>query len=195
MSSILDKIILDKKLEVEISKAKLSQKTIEKKIDKTKKSFINNLKQKPISCIAECKKASPSEGTIKEDFDLKKIIDDYKEFASAISVLTDQKYFQGKLENLKIVAEYTDLPKLRKDFIIDEYQIFEARYYDADSFLLIASVLSTEKLTKMISIGRELNMEALVEVRNENECHKAIKSDAKIIGINNRNLNDFTFIA
>ncbi len=147
--------------------------------------------------IAEVKFASPSKGLIykgkisaDEAGKIAKIYEDNG--ANAVSVLTDEKYFKGSFEYLKRARRKTKLPILCKDFIITEYQIFKAREYGADAILLIAKLLSSEKIQHFLNIARSLNMECLVEVHNEKELSKALKTDVKIIGINNRNLNNFT---
>ncbi|MFH1684027.1 MAG: indole-3-glycerol phosphate synthase TrpC [Candidatus Margulisiibacteriota bacterium] len=111
--------------------------------------------------------------------------------ASAISVLTDEKFFQGKLEYLKSAKESTTIPVLRKDFIIDESQVYEARIAGADALLLIVRILSDEELVRLLKLTEELEMQALVEVHNAEEVERVLKTDAKIIGINNRDLDTF----
>jgi len=147
-----------------------------------------------IKLIAEVKKASPSRGVIRPDFDPVEIAKTYtSNGAAAISVLTEAKHFQGSLDHLKDIkkALSNKLPLLRKDFIVDPYQIYESRAYGADSLLLIVAILKLEKLRELLRISHELNMSCLVEVHNEAEVEIALKSQAKIIGINNRDLNTF----
>ncbi|WAC06441.1 MAG: indole-3-glycerol phosphate synthase TrpC [Thermodesulfobacteriota bacterium] len=142
--------------------------------------------------IAEIKKASPSKGIIQHDFDLEKIGAIYqKAGARAISILTEKKFFQGDIEYLSLVRKSVDLPLLCKDFIIDPYQIYEAAAHGADGFLLIAAILSRQQIEDFLSLGRELGMEALLEVHNEKELKEALLTSAKIIGINNRDLKTF----
>ncbi len=142
--------------------------------------------------IAEIKKASPSRGIIREDFDPQKIGTIYqKEGAVAISVLTENKFFQGELSHLSLVRKGVDLPLLCKDFIIDPYQIYEAALHGADGFLLIAAILSRQQIEDFLLLGRELGMEALVEVHSEEELREVLLTSAKIIGINNRDLRTF----
>jgi indole-3-glycerol phosphate synthase len=142
--------------------------------------------------IAEVKKASPSKGLIRADFDPVAISRIYEEAgASAISVLTDEKYFQGSLEYLKSIRTAVDLPLLRKDFVIDEYQIHEARAAGADAVLLIVAALTKGELAEFQEIAWRLGMTALVEVHTAEEMEVAVEIGAKVIGINNRNLQTF----
>jgi indole-3-glycerol phosphate synthase len=147
-----------------------------------------------IQLIAEVKKASPSQGVIRPDFDPVEIAKIYAgNGAAAISVLTEAQHFQGSLDHLKDIRKVlpNKLPLLRKDFIVDPYQIYESRAYGADSLLLIVAILELEKLHELLGISHELNMSCLVEVHNEAEVEIALNSQAKIIGINNRDLNTF----
>jgi len=147
-----------------------------------------------IQLVAEVKKASPSRGVIRQDFDPVEIAKIYAgNGAAAVSVLTEARYFQGSLDHLKDIRKALPdkLPLLRKDFIVDPYQIYESRAYGADSLLLIVAILELEKLQVLLRISHELNMSCLVEVHNEAEVEIALKSQAKIIGINNRDLNTF----
>ncbi len=146
-----------------------------------------------LSVIAEIKKASPSAGTISRDFKPLKIAAAYRDGgADAVSILTDKQYFGGSIGFIPLVRRtLAKIPILRKDFIIDESQILETRAAGADSFLLIAAILSKGQLSEYISLGRELGMEPLVECHSENELSMAIDSHADIIGINNRNLRTF----
>ncbi len=142
-----------------------------------------------IGIIAEIKKASPSKGDIKTDLDPAVFAEKYtKAGARAVSVLTERKYFKGSLTDLEKVRKATSLPILRKDFTISSYQIFEARAAGANSILLITSILSKEQLWDYISLCREIHLEPLVEITSEKEFEKAAFCNAKIIGINNRNL-------
>ena len=146
-----------------------------------------------VSIIAEVKKASPSKGTIVKDFNPVKIARNYQDHgARAISVLTDTTYFQGSLLYLMQVREVVNLPVLRKDFIIDPLQIHEARAHGADAILLIAAILDEYQLRDYQQQAADLEMDSLVEVHQEKELQKALAAGAEIIGINNRNLNDFT---
>ncbi len=142
--------------------------------------------------ILECKKASPSKGLIRDDFDLDLIASIYKNHADVISVLTDEKYFQGNLEFITKIRTQVTQPVLCKDFIVDPYQIYLARYYQADAILLMLSVLDDDAYKAYRDTAHSLNMGVLTEVSNNDELLRAIALDAKIIGINNRNLRDLS---
>ncbi len=146
-----------------------------------------------INLICEIKRASPSSGLICKDFDPKKIARTYeRNGAAAVSVLTEEKYFLGDILHLFSVKESVNIPILRKDFIIDEYQLYESRAFGADAVLLIASLLDVEEIVKFIKISKNTGMETLVEVHCEEDLEKALFTPAEIIGINNRNLKDFS---
>ncbi|WP_297455621.1 indole-3-glycerol phosphate synthase TrpC [Persephonella sp.] len=191
--NILDKIIQTKKEEL-LDYTPDYIEFLEKKVlerDKVR-DFKGALTKNEINIIAEIKKASPSKGVIREDFDPVKIAKIYEENgAAAISVLTDKTYFQGDIQYLKMVRRITSIPLLRKDFIIDKRQILEAYAYGADSFLLIARVLSEKEMEELIKYGREFGMEPLVEIHSLEEGAKSINAGATIIGINNRDLETF----
>ena len=145
-----------------------------------------------INLIAEIKKASPSKGIIREDFDIVKIAQIYQDHqAAAISVLTEDKYFLGKPEYVKKVADQVNLPVLTKDFIIDEGQIYEAYYNGARAVLLIVTLLSDDCLSKLMATATFLGIDCLVEVHDEEDLQRALKADAQIIGVNHRNLKTF----
>ncbi len=145
-----------------------------------------------VNIIAEAKKASPSKGVLCPDFDPVAIARCYADNgACALSVLTEKQFFQGDLQYLAQIRRAVDLPLLRKDFIIDPYQVYEARAAGADAFLLIASVLPEEELSSLIRLGSSLGMHALVEVHSQEELSVALHAKSRIIGINNRNLNTF----
>jgi len=149
-------------------------------------------KEDPYRIIAEVKKASPSKGVIREDFDPLFIAQQYtKSGVSAISVLTEPHFFQGDLEYLTGIRRYVPTPLLRKDFIVDRYQIVESLVYGADFILLIATALSKDKLKELLNFTRHMGMEALVETHDKNDLKKAIFAGADIIGINHRNLETF----
>lgn len=146
----------------------------------------------PIRIIAEVKKASPSKGVIREDFNPIQIAKDYElGGANAISVLTEPHFFQGDLEYLAGIRRYVPTPLLRKDFIVDEYQVLEALVYGADFILLIAKALSKKELKALLDYANRLGMQALVEVHDKEDLTKAIFAGAQIIGINHRNLETF----
>lgn len=154
--------------------------------------YITATPQEPYRIISEVKKASPSKGVIREDFDPLAIAQSYERGgANAISVLTEPHFFQGDLEYLAGIRRYVSIPLLRKDFIISKYQLLEALVYGADFVLLIAAALSTKELKELLEYTRHLGMEALVEIHDKSELTKAIMAGADIIGINHRNLHTF----
>ena len=147
--------------------------------------------QKP-RIIAEVKKASPSAGLIRADFDPVAIASIYaRHGAAAISVLTDGKFFQGELPFLTAIRQHVQVPLLRKDFVVDPYQLYEARWYGADAVLLIAAALDVPQLIDLAALSRELGLEPLVEVHTAAELEKALECSCRIIGINNRDLHTF----
>ena len=154
--------------------------------------YLQATEEDPYRIIAEVKKASPSKGVIREDFDPLAIAQSYERGgASAISVLTEPHFFQGDLEYLAGIRRYVGIPLLRKDFIVSKYQILEALVYGADFILLIAAALSKKELKELLNYTRHLGMEALVEVHDKADLVKAIYSGSDIIGINHRNLQTF----
>ncbi len=158
------------------------------------RDFAGALRKKDgITLIAEVKKASPSAGVIKKDFDPVAIARQYEAGgASALSVLTDTKYFQGRIEYLQLIREAVRLPLLRKDFIIDELQVYEAVAHGADAILLIVAILEDAKLRDLRALAEQLRLAALVEVHDERELDRAVQAGAAIIGINNRDLRNFS---
>ena len=156
-------------------------------------AFENALRSEDISFICECKKASPSKGLIAEDFPYLQIAKDYEAAgADCISVLTEPKWFLGSNEYLKEIAASVSIPCLRKDFTVDAYMIYEAKTLGASAVLLIVSLLSETQLREYIKICDELGMSALVEIHDEKEALTAINAGAALIGVNNRNLKDFS---
>lgn len=156
------------------------------------KEYLRSTKEEPVRIIAEVKKASPSKGVIREDFDPLKIAQTYSQNgANAISVLTEPHFFQGDLEYLTGIRRYVSTPLLRKDFIIDKYQIVEALAYGADFILLIAKALSKQELKELYDYAIHLGLEVLVEIHDKEDLRKAISCGATIIGINHRNLETF----
>lgn len=192
---ILDKICSSKIKEIEERKKQKPLDALEKALNglQPTRSFNEAIKSTgSVKLIAEVKKASPSAGVIREAFNHIEIAGLYEQGgAAAISVLTDEEFFQGKLEYLTEIKQVVKLPLLRKDFIIDHYQIFETRVAGADAVLLIVRILSNEKLKAFLKLSRELGMDCLVEVHDADELNKALDADAEIIGINNRDLNTF----
>ena len=194
---ILDKIVTDVAKELEIQKKSVPLTGMIKRAlaEPPALDFVAALRGDKVRLIAEVKQASPSRGLICQDFNPVDIARVYADNgAAAISVLTESKYFQGSLEYLKDIRNAlasNPIPLLRKDFIFDPYQVYEARAYGADCLLLIVAMLTPEKLTELLHISRQLGMMNLVEVHNEMELAVAVNSKAKIIGINNRDLNTF----
>ena len=195
---ILDEIIEKTKQDLEIRKKEISLDLLGRTLSSNPytprdvKPFLISTKEEPIRIIAEVKKASPSKGIIKEDFDPILIAQAYSNSgANAISVLTEPHYFQGSLEYLTAIRRYVPTPLLRKDFIVDKYQIVEALVYGADFILLIAKALGTKELKELYDYAIHLGLEVLVEIHDMEDLTKAIKSGATIIGINHRNLDTF----
>ena len=194
---ILDRILADNLEELESRKRSFPLKELQRvALERpTPLDFASALRGERIQLIAEVKKASPSKGIIRSDFNPVEIARTYAgNGAAAISVLTEAKYFQGNLDHLRDIREALGdkrLPLLRKDFISDPYQVYESRAYGADSLLLIVAMLTPEKLEELLRLSHELNMSCLVEVHNEAELKIALNSGARIIGINNRDLSTF----
>lgn len=191
--TILGKIIQDKYLWIKEKKRIQPLDSFYKYIKNSKRNFYKSLSfGKKTKFILECKKTSPSKGLIRNNFNIEEIAKIYENYASVISVITEEKYFQGKIEYLKIVSKLTNKPILCKDFIIDPWQIYLARFYQADAILLMLSVLDDNTYIKLSNLAHKLNMGVLTEVINEEECKRAIILKAKVIGINNRNLHDLS---
>jgi indole-3-glycerol phosphate synthase len=158
------------------------------------RDFIGALrKAKGVALIAEVKKASPSKGVLRAKFDHMELATIYDKFgAAAISVLTDARYFQGSLNNLIEIRQSVKCPVLRKDFIFDPYQVYEARAAEADAILLIAAVLSDEELSSLFALAHKLGLTVLIEVHNRAELERVLPLKPRLIGVNNRNLHDFS---
>ena len=198
MTSYLDKILSTKVLEVDQQKSLLNLDDIKLRIDDAspRKGFITAIQERNkkglVSVIAEIKKASPSKGIIREDFSPTEIAKQYEtNGATCLSILTDEKYFQGSLDYLKQVRTQVEIPLLRKDFIVDEYQIYQSKLYGADCILLIVSALTDNQLIEYKSIAEELSLDVLVEVHNQQELERILTMNFSLIGINNRNLSTF----
>ena len=198
MSDILDKILFTKKNEIEESKILLTLDDLKSIISKISqpRNFIEAIQKKHqkkhSAVIAEIKKASPSKGVIRSNFDPIAIAKSYEiAGATCLSILTDKDYFMGDPKFLMQVKSETNLPILRKDFIIDPYQIYESRALGADCILLIVAALEYEKMKELEEIAHSLNMAVLVEAHNQEELDLALKLDTPLIGINNRNLKTF----
>lgn len=188
---VLDQIVKKKRKEVKERRGTVPLENLREQVRSLPptRDFKEALCQPGVGLIAELKKASPSAGVIREDFDPAQIAKIYEEGgAAAISVLTESKYFQGSLDYLKKAKDNVSIPVLRKDFIIDQYQVYESRAYGADAILLIVAVLGPEKLARLFGLAKSLGLDALVEVHNRRELNGAIEAEAEIIGINNRNL-------
>lgn len=192
---ILDDIIEKRKIQLEREKSAVSFQEIKRQALDMKtpcRDFYNALKGNSLSVIAEVKKASPSKSVIKEDF---RPVETAKAYelagANAISCLTEEHYFQGSSQYLRDIRKAVDIPILRKDFIFDEYQIYEARAIGADAVLLIAAVLDSDTMKHFKEIAEGLGMNCLFESHNEEELESVLKCSPKIVGINNRNLKTF----
>ena len=163
------------------------------RMEKGDGSFEKALKRPGLSFICECKKASPSRGVIAKNFPYLQIAREYQEAgADAVSVLTEPKWFLGSDRYLREIAETISLPCLRKDFTVDEYMIYEAKLLGASAVLLICSILSSRQLREYLQVCETLGLSALVETHDESEVDMALEAGARIIGVNNRNLRDFS---
>jgi len=186
-------ILIKKRERIALAKQSLSQDDLKLKIQELPptRAFIEAInKPKIISLIAEIKKASPSKGIIRENFDLKRIASIYKDKGvQAISVLTEEDYFQGSASFINEVKAIAEVPILRKDFILEPYQVYESRYFGADAILLIADLLSKDELSEFMGIAAHLGMDCLVEVHNEKQLKKILNMKMPLIGINNRDLH------
>lgn len=198
MKNILQEIVNYKKIEIEKSKKMISVEILNKKIKSLSKplKFLDELRNKnevgKAGIIAEVKKASPSKGIIKKDFNHIEIAKEYeKGGAACLSILTDTPSFQGSPQYLKDIRRNTKLPILRKDFIIDTYQIIESRSWGTDCILLIMKILKNKELSKLINICNEMNMDILFEINSQEELERLLPFNPKMIGINNRNLENF----
>lgn len=193
---ILDRIVEAKKVEVAQAKQKRPLRQLEREVTlmDAPRRFAEALwREDRIALIAEIKKASPSAGVIRADFDHVDIAQVYDESAAdAISVLTDEQFFQGHLDFIGDVRRVSEKPVLRKDFLFDEYQVIEARAFGADAILLIVAILEDKQLARLLRLAEELRMSALVETHDEDEVKRALDAGASLIGVNNRDLRDFS---
>lgn len=192
MAKVLAKIVNDKYHWVEARKQAQPLAQFKDQLVPSDRDFYAALNGGKTAFIMECKKASPSKGLIRESFDLEAIANVYRHHANAISVLTDEKYFQGNLEFLPQVRRIATQPILCKDFMVDTYQVYLARHYQADAILLMLSVLDDDQYRELAAVAHQLNMGILTEVSNEEELERALSLQAKVIGINNRNLRDLS---
>ena len=194
--NILDEIVANTKAKVSIAKEKVSLDDLASTIHSNKivkSKFKASLKDKDQAIIAEIKKASPSAGIISENFDPVKKAKEYEAFgASALSILTEEDYFLGSAQYLKDVKKISKLPILRKDFIVDIYQIYESKLIGSDCILLIASILSDEELNDFTQLADTLGLDYIIEVHNEDELKRVQDFSEAIIGVNNRDLKSFT---
>lgn len=189
--SILDRILEARRAEVERRKSVLPETALKYGVAASSpvRDFAAALSRDAINIIAELKPASPSRGIIRDPFDAPALAKAFESSgAAALSVLTEGEFFGGSLKNMREARKQTALPVLRKDFIFDPWQVWEARANDADSFLLIVAALSDLRLGELIALGRELKMEPLVEVHTGPELDRALAADARMLGINNRDL-------
>jgi indole-3-glycerol phosphate synthase len=192
--SILDEIAEKTRRRIAMEKQEMPLDELRKKGKVTKPgSFYQALKQEGMSYICEIKKASPSKGIIAEEFPYIEIAKAYEAAgASAISCLTEPEYFLGSNEILGEVAKHVTIPILKKDFVVDPYMIYQAAYYGASAVLLICKILTEEELKEYLELAKQLGLDALVEAHNADEIRKALHCGARIIGVNNRNLEDFS---
>jgi len=189
---ILDTIVEQKRYEVEFLRRE-GIRPPEKAMEPPRGFRRALLEADSIAIIAEAKKASPSKGVIRPDFDPASIAANYLAGgASAMSVLTDERFFAGSLHYIPLVRQAVPLPVLRKDFVIDGLQIEEARTYGADAILLIAAILETNQMRDFRQMAEEMGMDALVEVHDERELERALAAGSTLVGVNNRNLKDFS---
>lgn len=190
--NILDRILECKRREVVGSKKRTPLRSLLRERIAESRDFAAAIGGRGISLIAEVKRKAPSGGVIRERCDVSDVARMYEHHgAAAISVLTDKEFFGGSLDDLLNVKVHCGLPVLRKDFIIDEYQLYESAVYGADAVLLIAAILSTDMLTGFLQLAEGLGMACLVEVHSDADLSKAVASGGKIVGINNRDLETF----
>ena len=193
--SILKKIVENTRENLKAKKAKLSLEDVKsslKELDLPKSNFKSSISNKDEAIIAEIKKASPSAGVISENFNPVEKAKEYESVgAAALSILTEEDFFLGSIDYLKAVKRTTSLPILRKDFIIDEYQIYESKLIGADCILLIASILSDLQIEEFVKIAKKLELDYLIEIHDEKELKRVVLYKDALIGVNNRNLNTF----
>ncbi|MGH9769363.1 MAG: indole-3-glycerol phosphate synthase TrpC [Blastocatellia bacterium] len=191
MSDILEQIVARRRERLEEAKRRLPQERLFAELPTVIGGgrFISALRRDAVNIIAEIKRRSPSKGVIRENFDPLNIVRNYTENgAVAISVLTEEDFFDGSLDHLRKAREITPLPLLRKDFVFDEYQVYEARHAGADAILLIAAMLDGPRLNDLLKAAYSLGLDALVEIHDREEMEKALCYDVRLLGINNRNL-------
>jgi indole-3-glycerol phosphate synthase len=195
MATILDKIVAGKRREIEEARNRVPVRELEARLANAPaaRDFQAALQEPAeVQIIAEVKKASPSAGVLRADFDPITIAQTYQRHGAAcVSVLTDGPFFQGSLQHLSTIRSRVTIPLLRKDFILDRYQLLEARLAGADAVLLIAEILEGERLPQLLHEAKELGLQALVELYEEDNLARVIDSGARLVGINNRNLHTF----
>lgn len=193
--TILDKIIDKTKIRVQKEKQQLSPIDLFNKVKKIEVDYdfrFENIKKNDMGFICEIKKASPSKGIICENFLYKEFAKQYEDaLADALSILTEPDFFMGDIKYLEEIKAITNIPILRKDFIVDEYQIYQSKLIGADAILLICSSLDKHTLGRFIMLAKDLGLSVLVETHDEKEVYEALECEAKIIGVNNRNLKTF----
>lgn len=192
--NILDKIVADKRKEVSLKKGLIPVAQLEKSIlfQRDSKSLAHILRKSNSGIIAEHKRRSPSKAVINQNLNVQDVVNGYeKAGVCGISILTDAKYFGGSLDDLLLARASCKLPLLRKEFMIDEYQILEAKAYGADVILLIASVLTQQEIKQLSELAKSLGMEVLLEVHNQEELQKSMMPSLDMLGVNNRNLKTF----
>ena len=192
--NILDKITLDKRKEVALRKGLIPVSQLEQSIlfERQTVSLSNNLRNSKSGIIAEHKRRSPSKAVINNTLNVQDVAKGYEDAGvCGMSVLTDGKYFGGSLDDLLTARASCNLPLLRKEFIIDEYQLLEAKAYGADVILLIAAILSRDEIKQFSEFAKSLNLDVLLEVHNEEELHKSVMPSLNMLGVNNRNLKTF----
>lgn len=194
MSSILDRIVADKRIEVDLRKQLIPLKQLEQSVlfECHSNSLSRRLIKSTAGLITEHKRRSPSKDCINQNLNINQVAEGYETAgACGMSVLTDMKYFGGSLEDLLTARASCNLPLLRKDFIVDSYQIIEAKAYGADVILLIAAILSRSEIQQFSALAQQLGLEVLLEIHSEDELHKALMPSLDMIGVNNRNLKTF----
>lgn len=192
--NILDKIVADKRIEVTLRKQLIPVSQLEQSVlfERPTISLASKLKNSTTGIIAEHKRRSPSKSVINQNLNVFDVAKGYENAGvCGMSVLTDSKYFGGSLDDLLIARASCNLPLLRKEFIIDEYQILEAKAYGADVILLIAAILTKEEIKQFSEFAKSLNLDVLLEVHNEEELHKSMMPSLDMFGVNNRNLKTF----
>lgn len=190
--TVLATIVQDKAVWLAARQQQQPLATFQDEIKPATRNFYHALQGARTAFILECKKASPSKGLIRGDFDPATIAGVYKHYASAVSVLTDEKYFQGSFDFLPVVSAAITQPVLCKDFMIDPYQVYLARFYQADAILLMLSVLNDDQYRQLAAVAHSLNMGVLTEVISDEELERATALGAKVVGINNRDLRDLS---